>query len=268
MKIYKTSVPANAIIRTALERIDYQDAFAVRTHKPIQLEKLPPLFFYSFPKWFMMLMYIREAIAGWIGLKTAKDIDVRKQLRVMKLNFVSFLIIISLFACDTASNTSTPTAPNRSQQVYEVADNFFATYAERQDWEKLLSYYRPDMQFEDVLLQLKLDSLWQFERFYNWPDTNFQKLSPEKAALEVEHLVANDSVAIAYGHFTPFYWYGQLIDLDWGMNFTMIIEFDENLKIKKHIDWIEYDDTVLEAMIHRYRTEGVDKTPSWLNLER
>ena len=52
------------------------------------------------------------------------------------------------------------------------------------------------------------------------------------------------------------------------MNFTILLVFDENLKIKKQIDWIEYDAKVLESVIQRYRAEGVDKPPGWLDLER
>lgn len=186
----------------------------------------------------------------------------------MKRRLPFFILSLALLVACQPTNIEEPKSADRSRQVHETATAFFETYAERKDWNKLLSFYRPDMTFEDIALQLQLDSLWQFERFYDWPDTNFHKLSDDHPALVVEKLVANDSIAMAYGHFTPFYWHGQLIDLDWGMQFAMILEFDEQLKIKKHIDWIEYDDGVLEAMINRYRTEGVDKPPSWLNLER
>jgi hypothetical protein len=187
----------------------------------------------------------------------------------MKNTPIFILLCIILSACQPQATIKSPThQSSRTELIHKQASAFFNTYAERKDWNKLLSFYRADMKFQDIPLQLNLDSLWQFERFYNWPDTNFRKLTPEQPHLEVEHLVVNDSVAIAYGHFNSFYWYGKKNTPDWGMNFTMLLEFDEDLKIRKHIDWIEYDADVLESMINRYRMEGVDKPPSWLNLER
>ena len=181
-----------------------------------------------------------------------------------------YLLVFGLFtllSC-TASSSSEESKPNRTDLVKAKAEQYFATFSQREDWQELLSYYREDMIFEDIFLQIQLDSLWQFERFYNWPDTNFRKLSPEQQHLSIEHLVANDSTAMAYGHLNPFYWYGNLVDLDWGMQFTIILHFDEDLKIKKQVDWMEYDDKTQESVIKRYREVGVDDPPAWLNLER
>jgi hypothetical protein len=184
----------------------------------------------------------------------------------MKYLFVGLAFIF--VACNAPAEVSAGADENdRVQAVEAKARDFFETYAERSDWEKLLSFYRNDLIFEDVLLQLQLDSLWQFERFYNWPDTNFRKLHPGQPSLEVEHLLVDDSTAIATGYFTPFYWYGQLIEPEWGMQFQMVLHFDEDLRIKKQVDWIEYDDTVLESVIKRYREVGVDDPPAWLDLE-
>lgn len=185
------------------------------------------------------------------------------------MKHLSICFVIGILACNYSPVEVTSAPPtNRAKAVKDIATAFFDTYAERSDWEQLLSFYRQDMVFEDVMLQLHLDSLWQFERFYNWPDTNFRKLSPEQLHMEVEHLLVNDRVAIASGHFNPFYWHGQLIDLDWGMQFQMTLYFDENLKISKQVDWIEYDDAVLESVIKRYREVGIDKPPAWLDLRK
>lgn len=81
MNPYPLSLPENSLIANALERIDYDDAFALKVPGRIDVSQLPPLFFKVFPKWFMGLMYLREALAGLIGLKTGKGIDVKKQLR-------------------------------------------------------------------------------------------------------------------------------------------------------------------------------------------
>ncbi len=179
--------------------------------------------------------------------------------------FISVLLLLLISACSNNQNDN-PTA--RIQAVENQALAYFQTYADRTDWDQFCSYYRDDLHFEDVLLQLKLDSLWQFKRFYNWPDTNFSKLSPEQETLVINTLVCNDSVAVARGYFTPFIWYGQRMEPIWGMEATFWLFFDENLKIYKQIDWIEYDPNVLESVIQRVRTKGVQPIPDWLDLSR
>jgi len=170
--------------------------------------------------------------------------------------------------CSSPVNTTVSTSPTYEEQVRETATAYFSTFSERKDWDKLLSFYRSDLQFQDIALHLELDSLWQFERFYNWPDTGFQKLSPEQQHLAIESLVVQDSTAVVRGHLNPFKYYGALIDSDWGMEFTIWLYFDENLKIARQVDWFEYDPTVVESVLTRYKKQGVDKTPDWLDLSR
>lgn len=80
MKVYSLPLPPESLIADALDRVDYADTYGIRTNAVVKPETLPPLFFQVFPKWFTGLMYLREALAGIIGLKTAKGIDVRQQL--------------------------------------------------------------------------------------------------------------------------------------------------------------------------------------------
>ena len=158
----------------------------------------------------------------------------------------------------------------RSQEVENRAHSYFATFADRTDWKKLCSFYRDDMVFEDIMLQLYLDSLWQFKRFYKWDEEGerFKKLSPDQQHLSLTSLIANDSIAVARGKVNPFYYDGTLIDTDWGMEFTIWLYFDENLQIKKQIDWFEYDSYTLESMIARCRENGFEATPDWLDLSK
>ncbi len=159
---------------------------------------------------------------------------------------------------------------NRTEQVEKRARNFFNTFAQREDWEKLCSFYREDMEFEDIALQLKLDSLWQFKRFYNWDGEgdNFKKLAPDQEHLTLYSLVANDSVAVARGRVNPFYYYDQMVDSEWGMEFTIWLYFDKNLKIVKQVDWMEYDPVALQSVLDRVEKNGHEATPDWLDLSR
>jgi hypothetical protein len=183
--------------------------------------------------------------------------------------FLIFNLVIILFI-SSCSPSQKNTEVKRSQQVEQVAKDFFATFAQRKDWEKFCSFYREDLVFDDVLLQLHLDSLWRFKRFYKWDEAGkpFRKLSPEQQHITIESLVVNDSIAVGIGRINPFYYHDRLIDAEWGMEVTFWLYFDENLKIKKQIDWIEYDAEVLENVIKHYKEKGVNKTPEWLDLSK
>ena len=173
-----------------------------------------------------------------------------------------------LINCQSNSTSEELSKLSRTEKVEQTAKDYFATFSKRENWEKLCSFYREDLIFDDVLLHLHLVSLWKFKRFYNWPDTAFKKLTPDQEHLAIESLVANDSMAVARGHLNPFYYYGKLVDSEWGMEFTIWLYFDEHLKIRKQVDWFEYDPTVMESVITRFRTQGVDKIPDWLDLSQ
>lgn len=184
-------------------------------------------------------------------------------------NYLLYAITaFSLFACRPSMPDSME--KSRAAQVEEVARAFFATFAEREDFEKFCSFYREDLIFEDIMLQLKLDSLWQLKKFYKWDEEggHFKKLSPDQEHITIETLVVNDSVAVGTGRVNPFFYYEELIDPEWGMAVTFWLYFDESLKIKKQVDWIEYDPEAMESVIKRVREHGVEKIPDWLDLSR
>lgn len=178
-------------------------------------------------------------------------------------------LLLLVFAVSCTQETHEP-GTTRQQQVEQQARLFFATFAERSDWGKLCSYYSDDMEFDDIILQLHLDSLWKFKRFYKWDEDEdmFKKLSPTQDHLTIETLVANDSVAVARGRVNPFYYGETRIDVEWGMDFTIWLYFDEALKIRRQVDWMEYDPAVLENMLKRCRENGFEAIPEWLDLSK
>ncbi|MBO6794402.1 MAG: hypothetical protein JJ895_10865 [Balneolaceae bacterium] len=136
--------------------------------------------------------------------------------------------------------------------------------------DKFLSFYREDVRFKDITLQLELDSLWKFKRFYKWDEEGgrFKKLYPEQEHLNVQSLIVDGNTVAAKGHLNPFYYDDTLIDSDWGMEFTIWLTFDENLKIIEQIDWMEYDAGTLENTIQRINNNGIDAIPNWLDLSK
>ena len=177
-----------------------------------------------------------------------------------------FTIMLLLLQCTSADMYDEAT--DFETDIRQTTEDYFATFSQRKDWKKLLSFHRSDLQFHDIALHIELDSVWQFERFYNWPDTGFHKLSPDQEHLTIESIVVEDSTAVARGHLNPFYYYGELVDSEWGMEFTIWLYFDQHKKIKRQVDWFEYGPEVLESVLARYKKQGVDQLPDWLNLDR
>lgn len=161
-------------------------------------------------------------------------------------------------------------ADNFEEGVRSTAQKYFETFADRTEWDTLCSFYREDVHFKDIMLQLDLDSLWRFKRFYKWDEEGdrFKKMFPEQEHLDLQSLVVDGNTAVGRGHINPFYYDGVLIDPEWGMEFTIWLYFDENLKIIEQIDWMEYDPFTLENTIERCRKNGFEAIPDWLDLSK
>ncbi|MCB0548597.1 MAG: nuclear transport factor 2 family protein [Phaeodactylibacter sp.] len=150
------------------------------------------------------------------------------------LSGILMLALLMLASACTEKGT-----PALQQQTERQATAYFQTFSQRTDWEKLLSFYRDDVQFTDTNMRYRAKSIGGFKAFYNWPDPGFEKMSPDQAHLELESLVANDSIAVGRGHFNPFYWHGKLQEWD-DASFTIWLYFDQQGKIYKQYDFITY----------------------------
>lgn len=184
------------------------------------------------------------------------------------INWLQLLAI--LLAITSCRQTKTAQVNDLEEAVRSKSLEFFETFAERSDWDKFCSFYGEDVHFKDITLQLDLDSLWKFKRFYKWDEEGdrFKKLFPEQKHLDLQSLVVEGNTVAGKGHVNPFYYDGQLVDPEWGMEFTIWLRFDENLKIIEQIDWMEYDPITLESTIKRYRENGFEAIPDWLDLSK
>ena len=188
-----------------------------------------------------------------------------------KNSLINWLLLITVLLTITGCHQKkTANEDDFEQAVRSKALEYFETFAERSDWDKLCSFYREDVHFKDIMLQLDLDSLWKFKRFYKWDEEGdrFKKMSPEQKHLNLQSLVVEGNTAAGKGHLNPFYYDGVLVDTEWGMEFTIWLRFDENLKIIEQIDWIEYDPNTLESTIKRCRENGFEAIPDWLDLSK
>jgi len=181
-----------------------------------------------------------------------------------------FQLIAILLITNSCQQTKIAHAGQFEQAVRNKATEYFETFAERSDWDKFCSFYREDVHFKDITLQLDLDSLWKFKRFYKWDEEGdrFKKMSPEQEHLNLQSLVVEGNTVAGRGHLNPFYYDGVLVDSEWGMEFTILLRFDENLKIIEQIDWMEYDPVTLENTIKRCKENGFEAIPDWLDLSK
>lgn len=176
----------------------------------------------------------------------------------MRYNLASYLLVLvvfGFFSCGSKEKDNKKEKPHltRKQQVEKTARLYFQTFAERKDWEKLLSFYSDTVNFEDVLLQTKIRGKEEFKEFYDWPNPSFKKLSEDQQHLVVEDLAVSDSAAVARGYLNPFYFNDKLWELKHGGNFTIWLYFDDNLKIRKQVDWFEYPSDVMEHIAQKIR---------------
>lgn len=86
MKPYECAISTEELIGQIPQEIHYEDAFAIKMPAEYRIGPvgMMRLFFDSIPNWTKALLAIRESVVGWIGLKTAKGVDMTKELESFK----------------------------------------------------------------------------------------------------------------------------------------------------------------------------------------
>ena len=150
-----------------------------------------------------------------------------------------FALLLFITAC-------TDTVNERRALTEKTARAFFENYKTRADWQAFQDLFAEDLVFEDVIFRYTYDKPG-FMSFYNWPDSLLKKHPDYPEAMVLEDLAFTDSTAIGRGYFTPFY-YGDILYDDWEhMRFTMALHVNDQGKISRHIDFIEYPPAFLKA---------------------
>ncbi|MCE7994303.1 MAG: hypothetical protein HEP71_20120 [Roseivirga sp.] len=137
----------------------------------------------------------------------------------------------------------------------EHAILFFDTYKARTDWKAFQDLYAEDLVFKDVIFRYTYNKE-EFINFYNWPDPLLEKHPDYPEVLVLEDLTTTDSTAMGRGYFTPFYYNGQLYDDAEHMRFVISLQFDEQGKIKRHTDFIEYPPQFLVGLAERLMNDS------------
>lgn len=153
-----------------------------------------------------------------------------------------FLLFLLVMAC---------TSPGKeTSDAREKAVIFFDTYKARNDWQAFQDLYAEDLIFEEVIFRYTYNKE-EFVNFYNWPDPLLEKHPDYPEVLVLEDLTTTDSTAVGRGYFTPFYYDGKLYGDAENLRFAIALHFNEEGKIKRHIDFIEYPPEFLIGLAER-----------------
>ena len=142
--------------------------------------------------------------------------------------FLTILFIIILSACSSRDK-------NNNELSY-VVESFFNVYSQRNDFERLISFYDNNAQFEDIIYGASFKSKAEIKGFLAWDKGEFQLLSGERI-LTVTKQVLDKNIAVTEGFFHEFSYDGQKLG-PW--LFVIVQEFNTQNKIIKQTDWINY----------------------------
>ena len=125
---------------------------------------------------------------------------------------------------------------NSQVNIKPVVKDYFTVYAQRQDFDKLLSFYDEKAQLEDLVYGHHAKSKTDIEQFFAWNDGKFALVKPGPALVIQKQVFEGNKVATE-GYFTEFTYDGQQMG-PW--RFLIWLEFNSSGKIIRHVDWINY----------------------------
>lgn len=128
------------------------------------------------------------------------------------------------------------------QDVTQAVQKYYETYQNHSDFEAFMDHYDSNAVLEDINMATKIKGINNLKEFFNWHNADLKILG--KKALEVEELVIDDHKAVAKGYFTPFQWKGIKYP---SMYFITILLFNDQGKIIKQTDWINYPGNLIDC---------------------
>jgi hypothetical protein len=156
--------------------------------------------------------------------------------RLVRTPLKTLTVLLGLFALAACSSISVKLPSIGADKPVEIAEDFFEVYRERQDFEALMGFYAEEAQLEDLIYGHFAEDKASIRAFLNWNDNKFE-LPNGPPALEVTSLTAQSSRVVAQGYFKPFSYDGKSFG-PW--RFVIILEFNDDGKIVREIDWINY----------------------------
>lgn len=122
------------------------------------------------------------------------------------------------------------------QNIGKIVEDYFTVYAERKDYEALMSFYSDVMVLEDMIFGFHAPNKEVFRDFFDWNKGGFSVIG-NKPALVITDQVIDENSVVTRGYFNAFIYE----EVEYGpWRFVTWLDFDEHGKIIKHTDWINY----------------------------
>lgn len=148
----------------------------------------------------------------------------------MKFSLILFFLLTLIISACT----------DRDVVLDKLVEAYYKVYNERQDDQKILSFYDENIILEDIINGDRLVGRQAVGDFFDWGNPNFIRLDSNILVIE-EKVIQNDR-AVIKGYFSRFQWGSS----EFGpMYFTTILTFNKSKKIIHQIDWINYPSTLV-----------------------
>lgn len=153
-----------------------------------------------------------------------------------KFNFLMRPPLILITALFTALLTGCATTTSSNQQIAQTTKAFFEVYAKRRDFDQLMTFYADDAVLEDIVYGNDIKSKKAIGKFLNWSDSKYI-MSGVGLSLVVQKQLVQGNKAVVEGYFSQFTYNDDTLG-PW--RFIIWLEFDDNGKINREVDWINY----------------------------
>jgi len=146
-------------------------------------------------------------------------------------------------ACGPQTRSTSLSLPRQStkasvsQDVRAAVQVFVDRYQRRFDLAAFLTLYADEVVFHDHRLNVTVEGRDALGEFLDWGNPEFELQDPSAGTLTVDEVEVEGRRAELRGSFLPFRWRGESYGT---MSFRIQLRFDEELRIVRQDDWIEY----------------------------
>ena len=136
--------------------------------------------------------------------------------------------VLALLGCSSLNDSSKVTSL--------TMQSYFETYRQRSDFNGFMDFYADDVVVQDIVYGNELAGKSEVKAFFDWNRGQFELLDG-KDILTITRQTLESQTVVTEGYFHRFRFNDQTLG-PW--RFVMIHELDDDSKIIKQVDWINY----------------------------
>ncbi len=125
---------------------------------------------------------------------------------------------------------------NSPKVISLTVQSYFDTYRQRSDFDGFMDFYADDVVMQDIVYGNELTGKNEVKAFFDWSRGQFDLLDG-KDILTITRQTLESQTVVTEGYFHRFRFNDQTLG-PW--RFVMIHELDDDSKIIKQVDWINY----------------------------